>query len=263
VKLRSWLVLGALSGICWTGLAAASGLEKLASGEELPCESRDGKTGQQWPCVIRITSRDGSTGAIAGEVKWTTLGAVHRIEGRLSGNGLTFRETEAIQAGSAHLNVAYSMTISGNVVTGTYVDHTDGGKGTATITLPEGEPTGDLELAARASGAALLVSGKSFPCESRDPKSKRKWPCRIKITSHKEPTGALVGELTWTESTAVHRIEGKLLGDRLTFTETKAIRKGPVTLKSTYTMKVLADRASGSFTDPVNKASGTMTITLK
>ena len=73
----------------------------------------------------------------------------------------------------------------------------------------------------------------------------------------------MVGQLTSTESTAIHRIEGKLVKDSLSFTETKAIRKGPVTLKSTYTMKVEAGKASGTFTDPVNRASGTMVITLR
>lgn len=262
MKRRTLLLASAFLVAFLPGTAAASGLESLLSGEELPCEARDGKSGQRWPCVIRITSHDSATGAIAGEVTWSTLGAVHRIEGRSAGQSLTFRETGAIRAGSAHLNVEYTMTVSGAAVAGTYVDHTDGGKGTATITLPAADTTGEVELS-RLSGSALLVSGKVFPCESRDAKSKKRWLCKISMKSQNVSTGAIVGQLTWTQSTAIHRIEGKLVKDRLSFTETKAIRKGAETLKSTYSLKVEEGKASGTFTDPVNRASGTMLITLR
>lgn len=263
MRLRSWPVIGAFLFVSWTGPAAATGAESLASGADLPCSSRETATGKEWPCVFRITSRDAATGAIEGEIRWTTLGAVHRIEGRLSGDRLTFTETEAIQAGSAHLKVAYTMTVSGTAATGTYADPVDGGKGTATITLPEADATEGLELSSRSAGVDLLVSRRSFACESRDSKTRKKDPCKLRVTSYVTSTGALVGELTWTAYGAVHRIEGRITGNSLSFKETKAIRKGPLSLNATYSMKVQPGIASGSWSEPAGRNQGTMTIFLK
>ena len=129
------LVLPSFGSFAGGSASGASGVQILTSGEVLSCQARDGRDGRLWPCKIQITSHDASTGAIAGELTWPTLSSVHRIQGKLSGNSLTFTETQAIRKGSAHLNVAYTMTVSPGAATGSYLDHGDNSRGGMTITL--------------------------------------------------------------------------------------------------------------------------------
>ena len=110
---------------------SAGVLDTLLGGKVLPCEARQG--GKVWPGRIRITQYSRSTGEIAGELTWTTLNSVHRVQGRLSGSSLTFTEVQAIRAGSAHLNVSYALVISAAGAKGTWSDHGDGSTGTAAI----------------------------------------------------------------------------------------------------------------------------------
>lgn len=98
-------------------------IARLTSGKALGCEARAG--GKVYPCSVRVTSHDKSTGGIVGELTWTSLASVHRIRGKLSGNQLSFTETEAIRKGGAHLNVEYTLTISGGTAKGSWVDRGD------------------------------------------------------------------------------------------------------------------------------------------
>jgi hypothetical protein len=66
-------------------------------------------------------------------VTWTTLNSVNKIQGRLAGSNLTFREVQAIRAGAAHLNVSYALVVSSVSAKGTWTDHGDGSTGTAAI----------------------------------------------------------------------------------------------------------------------------------
>lgn len=116
-----------------SGPAAVSA--RLTSGQVMNCSAQAG--GKNYPCTVRITSFNRSSGAIVGELTWTTLSSVHRIRGKLAGNSLSFTETEAIRAGGAHLNVDYTLTISGNAVSGSWVDRSDhDAKGTYSIKVP-------------------------------------------------------------------------------------------------------------------------------
>ncbi len=108
----------------------------LKRGDSVSCEAQEQhgtREGRVWPCTMRITSYDASSGAIVGELTWPTLGSINRFHGRLSGNTLDFTETEAIRAGSAHLNVAYIMKVSQNDASGSYVDHGDNSGGSAKL----------------------------------------------------------------------------------------------------------------------------------
>jgi hypothetical protein len=89
--------------------------------------------GRNWPFKIRITNHTPANGAIVGEITWTSLSSVHRIRGKLSGNTLTFEETEAIRAGGAHLHCTYSMTLSSTGAKGTWIDPADNSRGTIVI----------------------------------------------------------------------------------------------------------------------------------
>lgn len=89
--------------------------------------------GRTWPFKIRITSHAAAGGAIVGEITWPSLNSVHRIKGKLSGNNLTFEETEAIRAGSAHLHCTYAMTLNATGAKGTWLDPSDNARGTIVI----------------------------------------------------------------------------------------------------------------------------------
>lgn len=109
------------SGASTTG--SGNAVSRLTSGQAIDCEARAG--GKSYPCKVRVTSYNKLTGAITGELTWTTLSSVHRIRGKLSGDNLSFTETEAIRAGGAHLNVEYTLTISGRSASGTWIDRSD------------------------------------------------------------------------------------------------------------------------------------------
>ncbi|TAN43817.1 MAG: hypothetical protein EPN22_09075 [Nitrospirae bacterium] len=96
-------------------------------------EQHGTRKGKVWSYTMRITSYDASSGTIVGEMTWLALGSINRIRGRLTGNTLEFTETEAIRAGSAHLNVSYTMKVSQNEASGSYNDHGDNSGGSAKL----------------------------------------------------------------------------------------------------------------------------------
>jgi hypothetical protein len=114
---------------------AAGGVSRLTSGQVLDCSAKDGA--KLYPCKVRISSYNSASGAIVGELTWTTLSSVHRIRGKLAANQLTFTEVEAIRAGAAHLNVEYSLAIRAGAASGSWIDHSDNNsRGTFTIQIP-------------------------------------------------------------------------------------------------------------------------------
>ena len=54
----------------------------------------------------------------------------------MAGTSLTFTETEAIRAGGAHLNVAYTFTLAQSSATGSWVDNGDKSHGGAKFSAP-------------------------------------------------------------------------------------------------------------------------------
>ncbi len=112
-------------------LTAGDFSSTFTSGATLSGEARD--RGRSWPFKIRITSHNPASGAIAGEITWTSLNSIHQIHGTLSGKSLEFTETAAIRRGSAHLHVTYKLTVSASGASGTYHDPSDNGSGTTVI----------------------------------------------------------------------------------------------------------------------------------
>jgi hypothetical protein len=114
---------------------AAAQASRLLSGKTFSGQAVEGsgpRRGRAWPFEIRF---GGTAGAVTGELTWPTLNSVHRVSGALSGQTLRFTEVSAIRAGSAHLRCSYTLTLSGNRASGTYVDPNDGSSGTASIDL--------------------------------------------------------------------------------------------------------------------------------
>jgi hypothetical protein len=105
-------------------------LQTLLSGHERAGEAW-GNSGGRWKFTLKIASFDRATGGIVGQIAWPSLSSVHRIRGKLTGDKLTFSEVEAIRAGGAHLNVAYTFTIGKSSADGTWVDNGDKSRGGA------------------------------------------------------------------------------------------------------------------------------------
>ena len=74
-----------------------------------------------FPMEVKIVSID-KTGNFKGEVTWSSLESVHKLEGKLSGNTITFKEVSAIKKGSAHLNCEYALVIDGDSLDGRWVE---------------------------------------------------------------------------------------------------------------------------------------------
>jgi hypothetical protein len=269
-----YLILFFCMAILQPALALAQGVKTLTSGASLRCEARSGN--KAWPCQLRITMGD-SSGNLIGELTWANLNSVHRIRGKLQGDKFTFTEIEAIRSGRAHLNVSYNMTVSDKTASGTYRDAVDRSTGTMTIFLsrvtepkpapptpvakPEPKPAPPTPAAKpEPTGVRALLSGRSLSCEARS--GNKAWPCQLRITMG-DSSGNLIGELTWANLNSVHRIRGKLQGDKLTFTETEAIRSGRAHLNVSYNMTVSDKTASGTYRDAIDRSTGTMTITLR
>ncbi|MGQ0698793.1 MAG: hypothetical protein ACT4PZ_11195, partial [Panacagrimonas sp.] len=72
-------------------------------------ESKDRR--ESWPMRVRLVSFDRSTGKLSGEVEWSTLNSINKIEGQLVGNELIFKETEFIEKGKAILGCVYTLTV--------------------------------------------------------------------------------------------------------------------------------------------------------
>ena len=87
------------------------------------------KNKKKFPMVVKITSMDNADGNFTGDVSWPSLNSVHRIEGRLTANTITFKEVSYIKKGGAHLNCEYALIIDGGSLDGRWVEpgHDTGG----------------------------------------------------------------------------------------------------------------------------------------
>lgn len=86
------------------------------------------KKGARFPSTIRITNIEEATGDFTGEVSWPSLNSVHRIEGRIQGSTVVFKETEHIKRGGAHLNCEYAFVFDGQTLRGQWLEpHVDYG----------------------------------------------------------------------------------------------------------------------------------------
>ena len=79
-------------------------------------------SGKTYPAILKIVSFNAATGSWEGELQWTSLRAVHKVVGQLSGSRMTFKETEYIKKGGANLDCEYDGSISNNVYSGVWSD---------------------------------------------------------------------------------------------------------------------------------------------
>ncbi len=72
-----------------------------------------------WPFKLTLIGPD-NDGSISGQIEWTTLNAIHQIEGSKTSTGLTFTETAYIKKGNAILDCRYDLKPDGNSFKGVW-----------------------------------------------------------------------------------------------------------------------------------------------
>ena len=131
----------------WTDLKSDKGTFQLIKKEEISGDNgktnefanavftgsvKSSNSGKTYPAILKIISFNPDSGSWEGELEWTSLRAVHKAVGQLSGTHLTFKETEYIKKGGANLNCEYDGSFSNNVLSGVYSDPKSD-KGTFTL----------------------------------------------------------------------------------------------------------------------------------
>jgi hypothetical protein len=92
-------------------------------------ETKNGKT---WPFELTLIGPD-TDGTISGQIEWTSLDSIHKIEGSKTATGITFTETAYIKKGYAVLNCRYNLNSEGDSFTGTWDGCDDGDHGTISM----------------------------------------------------------------------------------------------------------------------------------
>jgi len=221
-------------------------MTNFANGKELNGTysglAKSSNSGRTWPAILKIVSYNPNTGSLEGELHWTSLGAIHKIVGKLVGSRLTFKETGYIKQGSADLNCEYDATFSNSEISGTWTD-LKSDKGTFQFSKQGGGSVPDV------GEKVSEISNSVFAGLAKSSNSGRTWPAILKIVSYNPNTGSLEGELHWTSLGAIHKIVGKLVGSRLTFKETGYIKRGSADLNCEYDATFSNSVISGSWTD--------------
>ena len=82
----------------------------LSAHKTLTGEADDSRRHIKWPFRLRPTEFDAADGRMTGELEWTTMGSIHRVEGKLADHVLTFKETAFIRKGKAVLGPQYRLS---------------------------------------------------------------------------------------------------------------------------------------------------------
>ncbi len=221
-------------------------MTNLANGKELNGTysglAKSSNSGRTWPAILKIVSYNPNTGSLEGELHWTSLGAIHKVVGKLVGTRLTFKEVGYIKQGSAFLDCEYDATFSNSEISDTWTD-LKSDKGTFQFSKQGGGGVSDV------GEKVDVISNSVFTGLAKSSNSGRTWPASLKIVSYNPNTGILEGELHWTSLGAIHKIVGKLIGTRLTFKEVGYIKQGSAFLDCEYDATYSNNVISGSWTD--------------
>ena len=233
--------------------------ELLLSGRSFEGQALQGTS--FWPFSIKFITINSISGAMTGEITWKTLNSVHRIEGKLTGDDLSFTETAFIKQGSARLNCSYNLRRNSSSVAGSWSENGQSDGRTAWFNIKETIPTDEETPPVLSSFRNILLKDKSFDGEANQGASI--WPFSIKFLTINAQSGALTGELTWKTLNSVHRIEGKLKGNELEFTETAFIKQGAARLNCTYNLLLSSSRAAGTWSENGQSAGRAAWFTIQ
>lgn len=70
-----------------------------------------------------------------------------------------------------------------------------------------------------------------------------RWPMQVRIASHDRASNKIAGEVEWPTLSAVHRMEGTLVGGMLVLREVDYIKKGKAVLGCVYELQMEGDRS--------------------
>jgi serine/threonine protein kinase len=133
----------------------------IKSGQTLSGESREGL--QVWPARLTFVNMDSSSGQFTGQIEWTSLNAATKLEGIVSGNSLSFTETEYIRRGNVQLGVSYNLNVvDGNKLEGSWSYQNRSGP--AWFTLPASVLSNSSEQQIRSTGensGGVVVSSQN------------------------------------------------------------------------------------------------------
>jgi len=170
---------------------------------------------QAWPFKLTLIGPD-IDGSINGQIEWTNLNSISKIEGSKTTTGVTFTEVNYIKKGNAILDCRYDLTPNGNSFTGTW-SCLDGQQGDITV-----NPS---------SISTEYYSGVAT--RSRD---RQAWPFKLTLIGP-DTDGSINGQIEWTTLNAIHLIEGSQTASGITFRETAYIKRGNAVLNCRYYLK--------------------------
>ena len=235
------------------------------SGSVFSGKAISGKSGKSWPVNVKIVSCNQSSGAVVGEIEWTSLNSIHRIEGKLINQQFRFKEVAYIKKGGANLNCEYLVTVNGDQMYGTWSDPSSD-KGTIRLTKRNNQPEPVIKGVASQPEIEIkgVFPGQVFSGNAISSNSGKSWPVNLRFLSFEQSTGAVVGEIEWPSLNSVHRIEGIFNLDDLNFSfkEVAYIKKGQAKLNCEYNTTINWDDITGSWTDR-GSDKGTISLSMK
>jgi len=214
-------------------------------------EAKSARSGRTWAVNLKIIDYNNLSGNFVGQTEWPSLNSIHRIEGHLIGARFTFKETEAIRRGSAHLNCEYAGIMAKDAIEGNWID-ADYDHGTFKFTLktsdeiqkaseeihkpsPDAKATNDL-LTALFYGEVRTKGGV--------------WKANLRFTAYDPASGNLEGELAWPSLNSIHRIAGRMMGNQIFFKEVDYIKRGSAHLNCEYTARYKHGVIIGQWVEP-------------
>ena len=233
-----------VSAIIFLFLFTTAALAADITGMGFSGNFKSSKSGKDWTARMNIGSYDSYSGNFTGQIEWPSLNSVHKIEGQLVGSRFTFKETQAIKRGGAHLNCEYAGIFTQGVVEGNWID-ANFDKGTFRIAAKSGGDSIPPQSAAPMDDLTLA----QFAGDVKSTKG-RSWKANLRFTTYDPNTGNLEGEIEWPSLSSIHKIVGTMNGNRISFKEVSYIKRGSAHLNCSYDARYDRDRISGQWMEP-------------
>ena len=134
-------------------------------------------TKKKYTATIEVEKLNAKDGTFVGRLNWPNLGSIHRIEGKIAGGQLTFKETAYIKKGGAHLNCAYALKRKGDTLTGSW-EEPGKDKGTVASVAPEKKSSTTAQPAAPAKPETASTKPTATPTKPAATPAKTEKPAQ-------------------------------------------------------------------------------------
>ncbi|MDQ5985085.1 MAG: hypothetical protein CSYNP_00789 [Syntrophus sp. SKADARSKE-3] len=206
-------------------------------------EVKSARSGRIWTPNLKINNYDSLSGNFEGQIEWPSLNSIHKIEGQIIGARFTFKETQAIRSGGAHLNCEYAGIIVKDTVEGNWIDN-DSDQGTFRLSA---KSSGKMFNSGATVDSDLLIN--FFTGEVRSTRG-GVWKANLRFTVYDPASGNLEGELEWPSLNSIHKISGRMMGNRISFKEVDYIKRGSAHLNCEYTARYERGVMTGKWVEP-------------